>query len=331
MVPTVLLVEDDADHAELFRRAFERHPSGFRLVIAASLSEARGALLKQRPTLIVTDLVLPDGAGSEILADAHQQGIPVVILTSRGDEEAAVRALKLGAIDYVVKPADTFEDLPHVVERALREWHQREACQQLERQLADFFELSLSLICILDSEHRFQRVNPAVPRTLGWTEEELRQTPLLLLVHPDDRPAAELWLRGRAAAGGPVEWLMRFRCRDESYRWLQWTAAPGTKQTLFATAMDVTDRIERSRVQRLREISQAKLSVLTPRERQVLKRVVDGLPNKAIAAELELNDKTVEKHRSRLMRKLKCRNLPSLVKLVMTATATDGESTAVHP
>lgn len=285
-------------------------------------------LTKQRPTLIVTDLVLPDGAGSDILVDAHQLGIPVVILTSRGDEAAAVSALKLGAIDYVVKPADTFEDLPHIAERALREWRQREACRQLERQLSDFFELSLSLICVIDPGFRFQRVNPAVFKTLGWTAEQLRETLWLSLIHPHDRPAGESWLRGRMESSGPVEWLMRFRCRDESYRWLQWTAAPGTNQTLFATAMDVTDRIERSRVLRSREIAQAKLSVLTPRELQVLKRVVDGYPNKAIAAELELNDKTVEKHRSRLMRKLKCRNLPALVKLVMTGSATEGDTTS---
>ncbi|MFN0242990.1 MAG: response regulator transcription factor [Planctomycetota bacterium] len=61
----------------------------------------------------------------------------------------------------------------------------------------------------------------------------------------------------------------------------------------------------------------ARIARLTSRERQVLERVVDGHPNKAIAAALGISQKTIETHRFRIMRKMEAKNLPDLVKMVL--------------
>ncbi len=119
----ILLVEDEPAHAELIRRAFRTSPGRFRLETAGSLGEARACLAQTTPDLVITDLRLPDGEGTELLSSgAGDQPYPLVVMTSQGDERAAVESMKAGALDYVVKSADTLAETPRTAERALREW-----------------------------------------------------------------------------------------------------------------------------------------------------------------------------------------------------------------
>ena len=119
----ILLIEDQEAHVELVCRAFESHASQFRLTVAGSLQEARASLAESRPDLVIADWLLPDGRGTELLPagdEAHH--FPVVVMTSHGNEQVAVEAIKAGALDYVVKSGATLADMPHIAERALREW-----------------------------------------------------------------------------------------------------------------------------------------------------------------------------------------------------------------
>lgn len=63
----------------------------------------------------------------------------------------------------------------------------------------------------------------------------------------------------------------------------------------------------------------ARLAALTPREREVLDLLVDGLPNKAIANVLGTSPRTIEVHRARVLEKLQAHSLPDLVRIVLTA------------
>ncbi len=125
----ILLVEDEAAHAELVRRAFEAGAGNFILSIASDLQEARAKLAEAAPDLVITDLILPDGRGTELLPKAGEdRSFPVVVMTAQRDEKIAVAAMKSGALDYVVKSEATFADMPHIAERALREW--RHICER---------------------------------------------------------------------------------------------------------------------------------------------------------------------------------------------------------
>jgi putative two-component system response regulator len=147
----VLVVEDDADHAELLRRAFAAEAPDVELVTAGSVREARALMEGVPPSLLVCDLRLPDGEAMDFLnAGDDGQPWPVVIMTGQGTERAAVEALKRGALDYVVKSTETFARMPGIVERALLDWNHRlerqlmqDALQAAHRELSEAYDATI--------------------------------------------------------------------------------------------------------------------------------------------------------------------------------------------
>lgn len=125
----------------------------------------------------------------------------------------------------------------------------REAGERARAELDRFFSLSLDLLCISSAKGHFTRVNPAWETTLGWTMAELTTRPFLDFVHPDDidktmAAVEQQMLRGEAV----LSFVNRYRCRDGSYRWLQWKSAPRPVDGLmYAAARDVTADREASR------------------------------------------------------------------------------------
>ncbi|WP_373500331.1 response regulator [Desulfococcus sp.] len=176
----ILMVEDEASHAELVRRAFDPHAGSFRLSIVGSLAEARRYLAGHTPDLILTDLVLPDGRGVVFLAhDDRGPLFPVVVMTSQGDERAAVDAMKAGALDYVVKSAAALGDMPHIVGRALREWGHIVECRRAEASLAEEKErLAVTLrsigdgVITTDADGRVTMMNAVAETLTGWSQAE---------------------------------------------------------------------------------------------------------------------------------------------------------------
>lgn len=100
MSSTVLVVEDDREIRELVRRYLER--AGFGVLTTGSGVQALDLLARNAAELVVLDLGLPDLDGIEVLRAAA--GVPVVVLTARGEVADRIAGLRLGADDYVVKP-----------------------------------------------------------------------------------------------------------------------------------------------------------------------------------------------------------------------------------
>jgi|GEM_PF-2957013 len=119
----VLLVEDEESHAELIQESFSVQPDRFDLRTVETLSQALQAIEEFSPEMIICDLVLPDGQATELMAETGtQHRVPIVVMSSQGDEQIAVKAIKLGAMNYIVKSVSTMASLPRIVEKALREW-----------------------------------------------------------------------------------------------------------------------------------------------------------------------------------------------------------------
>ena len=102
----ILIVEDEAPHAEMLRYNLERE--GFETMIAVSGDEALDGVAVRLPDLVVVDWMLPQRSGIEICrhlrASPETKRLPIIMLTARGEEGDRVLGLEAGADDYVVKP-----------------------------------------------------------------------------------------------------------------------------------------------------------------------------------------------------------------------------------
>jgi two-component system sensor histidine kinase/response regulator len=106
-----------------------------------------------------------------------------------------------------------------------------------------FFSLSLDLFCVATFDGYFLRVNPSWQTVLGFSDEEMRASPFMDFVHPDDQDATVEAMSTLKTGAGVIDFENRYRAKDGSYKWLQWRSAPLVNQGLvYAVARDVTDR-----------------------------------------------------------------------------------------
>ncbi len=156
----VLVVEDEQAHALLIRRAFELSRRSVELTVASTLREARARLEEGSPDLVLVDLLLPDGKGTELLpSDPRSPRYPIVIMTSHGDEQMAVDALKAGALDYIVKSNQVLGDMPRIAERALREWRHIAEREEAEQRLQSILDNAPTVVYVKDLEGRYLTIN----------------------------------------------------------------------------------------------------------------------------------------------------------------------------
>jgi len=101
--PKVLVIDDEPPIRKLLRMGLSAH--GYEILEAPN-ARISLELLERKPDLVILDLGLPDMQGLELLRmiRARNDGVPIVVLSSRGDEASKVQALDLGADDYVTKP-----------------------------------------------------------------------------------------------------------------------------------------------------------------------------------------------------------------------------------
>ena len=136
----VLVVDDEPPIRKLLRMGLSTQ--GYR-VIEAEDGQAALDRLREKPDLVILDLGLPDMQGLELLRTmrTRDEGVPIVVLSSRDDEVAKVQALDLGADDYVTKPFGMDELLARI-RAALR--HQLQV--QGERPIFRVGDLSVDLV-----------------------------------------------------------------------------------------------------------------------------------------------------------------------------------------
>ncbi|MBI3891621.1 MAG: response regulator [Candidatus Wallbacteria bacterium] len=140
--PRILVVDDDADVVEVMSKLLELN--GYKPLRATDGKAGLEQVRNQTVDLVLLDLMMPGMDGFEMLEMLQKQtgtkGIPVIVLSARGEKEAVLRALQGGAVDFVHKGADPDEVLARVqVHLMLHKRHEKamhEYGEHLRRELA---------------------------------------------------------------------------------------------------------------------------------------------------------------------------------------------------
>ena len=155
--PRVLIVEHEQTNVDLISHAFQHARSNIHLSFASNLASARATLgltaldnpasesapgpgpgpgPKPSPIdVVVTNLILPDGRGLELVDDNDDSPYAVVIMTSYGNEETVIEALRAGVFDYLIKTPESLVGLPRFVKRVLRQWKHVQDRRRAEEEL----------------------------------------------------------------------------------------------------------------------------------------------------------------------------------------------------
>ncbi|MEW6083080.1 MAG: PAS domain S-box protein [Chloroflexota bacterium] len=194
----LLYVEDELAHVALTRRTLEENPNQqFELLHTETIAGAID-LLDSNPDieLILSDLRLPDGSGLDLLARVNLRTAPppVVLVTGQGDEQAAVVALKAGAVDYLVKQTDYLHRLPVVLNNAVaqsRLGHEQNALREAEFRYQSLVE-QIPVVVFLDNADEQESgiyISPRIESLTGYSPEEWLADATLWdrVIHPDDQ------------------------------------------------------------------------------------------------------------------------------------------------
>ena len=181
-IAQILLVDDDPALLQALSLMVSLRMSNVQVHTADSASQALKLLQQHEYHAIVSDIKMPGMDGFDLLATMSQQypEIPVLFITGHGEHDLAIRALRGGAYDYILKPVDR-DDLVASLSRAL---HTQRLQQELRRQQQALERYALNLERLVEQRtgelRAAHRPNETILRTVG---DEL--SPVLAQLHQD--------------------------------------------------------------------------------------------------------------------------------------------------
>ncbi len=106
-----------------------------------------------------------------------------------------------------------------------------------------FFSLSPDMLCVVGFDGYFKRINPAAEKILGYSKAEIVGKLFIEFVHPDDRETTLQEAESVAAGNPTIGFENRWRCRNESYKWVAWTVSSCCEEKLmYGIGRDISDR-----------------------------------------------------------------------------------------
>ena len=182
----ILFVENDESDRKALKRLLESRDFNYKHAIVESVAEARAALEKDKFDVVIPDYMLDDGTAFDILDLAKD--VPVIVVSGAGDVGVAVKAMKAGAYDYIIKdPAlDYLKVLPVTIKNAIKRKEDVEKLKLLESAVVN----ANDAIIILEAEpgemigRQILYVNEAFTNMTGYTYEEALKNTLRILRGP---------------------------------------------------------------------------------------------------------------------------------------------------
>lgn len=321
----VLIVDDNPHDRALVERELRKAFPNLQVAEAIDQKQLLGKLQHQTFDLVVTDYQLRWSNGIEVLraVKAVMPHCPVIMFTGTGSEEIAVDAMKQGLDDYIVKKPKHLVRLRVAIASVIENARARERADRLAARLDSLLsQLDLGFFSC-DRSGRILDINNEMAKLLSSLSPS---DPAHLITLFSSQQQTESFLSTVIRSGETTEAEIQYGS-DDHQKCIRITAKlvriNGETQLsnplIEGLCEDVTwrKRIEFEAQKGAAAVD--RLSALSPRERQVFDEVTNGNPNKVIARKLEISEKTVEKHRSNLMRKLRAVSVAELVRLSMLA------------
>ncbi len=170
----VLLIEDDKIDQMAFERLVKNEHLSYDYTIAGSVSETKNILNLEQFDFIIADYLLGDGTAFDLF-DCIKD-IPVIFVTGCGNEEAAVKAMKAGAYDYLIKDPDYnyLRILPLIAENAIKHKNAEKQFKMLSHAMMNIRDS----VYITNMNSQILFVNKAFSETYGYQKEEILGLPI---------------------------------------------------------------------------------------------------------------------------------------------------------
>ena len=261
----LLIIEDDTGFATSMKRLLIN--AGYEAEIADTGLSGLEQLAFASPDLVLVDINLPDMTGHEVIRTAREQGLnaPVIVVSGESEIDAAILALRLGALDFVRKPIEP-EILLHSVARALAQrclerehktvQNRIDRSERLHRFLVD---ASPDIIFILDGAGRISYVNQRLRDLLGLEEKQVIGRHFSRLAHEHDQKRARYSFSARKlveTAKHSIELRLKSQTDAKGFRYFEINLSavglpenqeadePGNHDHYYGVARDITARRE---------------------------------------------------------------------------------------
>ncbi len=253
---SILLIEDNPDHISFQVNSLQKLKGIGEVVTACRASKAREILMARQFDLLILDYDLPDSDGLSFLESLKENNIeiPVIMVTGLGNERVAVRAMKLGAYDYIVKDRDYLKNLPEVVARTLEKIALSRSLKRIEKQLKEseeryqkLYENANSGFVNIDlKSSKFIKPNKKFLEMTGYSRSEIEQMEYHQIVAPEDKDRIVSYHKNRMAGiwgteASPIDYEFWIITRNGERKYVSCTVAMFPQfGELFMTLNDIT-------------------------------------------------------------------------------------------
>jgi diguanylate cyclase (GGDEF)-like protein/PAS domain S-box-containing protein len=184
----ILLIEDNLDYAQLIKRILsKKSTSPMEVEHHDTFSSGYERASRGDIDLILLDLDLPDSGNIDtLLSISGVTEVPIIVLTGTDDESLALKAVQMGAQDYLMKGQVDARLLVRSIKYAIERKKADDAIKSTEEKYKLLIENTLDLITVMDVDGTIRYVSPSHERILGYDDEDLLGKRIFDFIHPED-------------------------------------------------------------------------------------------------------------------------------------------------
>ena len=188
----ILLIEDNRGDSRLIQEMLSTSRTAkFSLDIAEDLESSLHKLKENFYDIVISDLGLPDSAGTDTLKSIQKIAVktPIIVLTGLTNEEIGVQAVQIGAQDYLIKGQLSSFSLVRAINYAIERRLSDEILRENEELFRGAFEQAAVGLAHVSLNGKFLRFNKKLLQIVGYSEEELAELNFKDITHPEDLEA----------------------------------------------------------------------------------------------------------------------------------------------